>query len=380
MDSSLLYEKVQVKTLLGNRYKLTQPLANKYGSVSQCYIAQDQQLYNRDVVIKKMGTYQDQYYKIEMKALEKCTKIQPNIVECYNVFKENDCYYVAMEKCPQNLIDYLDSTRPQNRASIGLQIIRDLCKGISQLKKIYGQYFIHRNIKPNNIFYKDNNFRLSDYQFSKFQIQMDSSKFQKDYPFIAPEVATQIYDDRIDIYSLGVLLFFITTEKYNLDLSLIDQCQERNLNYSQIQCLKQLIQDMTKKDPFYRITWDLLEMHDLVKLAPEVQKQSQPFYCEERQFSKIILCAKKNIDRSDSSQQLKKDLDSTVENSQYSVPSDITKMNRYFVNFMQNLFLKDEIRALLALWLKFIAYQIMHTKLTKEQLEGLQNMYANTQI
>ena len=51
---------------------------------------------------------------------------------------------------------------------------------------------------------------------------MDSSKFQKDYPFIAPEVATQIYDDRIDIYSLGVLLFFITTEKYNLDLSLID--------------------------------------------------------------------------------------------------------------------------------------------------------------
>ena len=34
MDSSLLYEKVQVKTLLGNRYKLTQPLANKYGSVS----------------------------------------------------------------------------------------------------------------------------------------------------------------------------------------------------------------------------------------------------------------------------------------------------------------------------------------------------------
>lgn len=33
---------------------------------------------------------------------------------------------------------------------------------------------------------------------------------------------------------------------------------------------------------------------------------------------------------------------------------------------MQNLFLKDEIRALLALWLKFIAYQIMHTKLEKE--------------
>lgn len=34
MDSSLLYEKVQAKTLLGNRYKITQPLANKFGGVS----------------------------------------------------------------------------------------------------------------------------------------------------------------------------------------------------------------------------------------------------------------------------------------------------------------------------------------------------------
>lgn len=51
---------------------------------------------------------------------------------------------------------------------------------------------------------------------------MDSSKFKNDHPYIAPEVATQCYDDRIDIYSLGVLLFFITTEKPNLDINLID--------------------------------------------------------------------------------------------------------------------------------------------------------------
>ena len=89
-----------------------------------------------------------------------------------------------------------------------IKIGLDIC---AALEILHNKKIIHRDIKPNNIFYDGSNYKLGDY--SEIIISASDSKkygIAGSKSTIAPEVfGNSSYDLRCDIYSLGMTLYYI---------------------------------------------------------------------------------------------------------------------------------------------------------------------------
>jgi serine/threonine protein kinase len=89
-----------------------------------------------------------------------------------------------------------------------LNMAMDIC---SALEFCHGNNIIHRDIKPDNIFFKDHIFKLGDFSVSKKIDELHLSYTSVGTPmFSAPEVIlNKPYDIRTDIYSFGLVLYKI---------------------------------------------------------------------------------------------------------------------------------------------------------------------------
>lgn len=89
----------------------------------------------------------------------------------------------------------------------------DLCQALMVCEK---HNILHRDIKPDNIFRsKDGDFKLGDFGIARTveQYQMGLS-VKGSYEYMAPEVYDgKEYDQRVDIYSLGVVLYTFLNKK-----------------------------------------------------------------------------------------------------------------------------------------------------------------------
>ena len=83
----------------------------------------------------------------------------------------------------------------------------DLCRGLELCEK---NNVIHRDIKPENIFVaKSGNYKLGDFGIARTIEKTNSELSRKGtYSYMAPEVYKgQIYDQTVDIYSLGIVMY-----------------------------------------------------------------------------------------------------------------------------------------------------------------------------
>ena len=84
---------------------------------------------------------------------------------------------------------------------------KDICTALEICEK---NHIIHRDIKPENILVSANgDFKLGDFGVARKLASTNSSlSVQGAWPYMAPEVAMhQKYDARVDIYSLGLVLY-----------------------------------------------------------------------------------------------------------------------------------------------------------------------------
>ncbi|ODV82087.1 Serine/threonine-protein kinase [Suhomyces tanzawaensis NRRL Y-17324] len=127
--------------------------------------------------------------------------------------------YIQMEFCENNtLLNLIEQGLPGNSNEYW-RLFRQILEAVSY---IHGEGFIHRDLKPMNIFIdKSNNVKVGDFglaknsQFASVVLtnnQVNSTN--KDYSTIvgtlfytAKEVATGDYDEKVDMYSLGIILF-----------------------------------------------------------------------------------------------------------------------------------------------------------------------------
>lgn len=113
------------------------------------------------------------------------------------------------------LLDNISDYQLKNPLTIS-QIVnmgRDLCHALILCSK---KNIIHRDIKPGNIFVTmDGDFKLGDFGIAK---QLDSANegmsIKGTYGYMAPEVYYgKTYDARVDIYSLGMVLYYYLNNK-----------------------------------------------------------------------------------------------------------------------------------------------------------------------
>ena len=103
-----------------------------------------------------------------------------------------------------------------------IKIGKDICNA---LKICESRKVLHRDIKPSNILVspKTNSYKLSDFGIAKHSDGLQRSMSTKGTPdFMAPEVyRSGSYDWRVDIYSLGMVLYYYMNRKHGpfLDLS-----------------------------------------------------------------------------------------------------------------------------------------------------------------
>ena len=89
---------------------------------------------------------------------------------------------------------------------------RDLCKALTVCRR---HSIIHRDIKPDNIFYSaDGAYKLGDFGISRVLEGADAStRSIGTYEYMAPEVQSTNYTYTADIYSLGLVLYWLLNER-----------------------------------------------------------------------------------------------------------------------------------------------------------------------
>ena len=141
----------------------------------------------------------------------------PNIVPLYNIGEEGGYHYFTMKYIPGSTFE--DYIRNQEISlNDKLKIFIKICKALDYAHK---QKILHRDIKPSNILMdKEGNPYLTDFGVAKF-INSKSSLTQTGRAlgtpyYMSPEqVKSAKYkvDQRSDIYSLGIILYSILTQK-----------------------------------------------------------------------------------------------------------------------------------------------------------------------
>jgi len=140
-----------------------------------------------------------------------------NIVQVYDHFKEGGSYYIVMEYIDGIGLDKVIQTKRYLSNEAALLIFAEICKG---LKYAHDKGVIHRDIKPANILIsKEGEVKITDFGIAKSD-EEESGLTQKGTTlgtpsYMAPEqiADSKNVDKRADIFSLGVLLYQMTTGK-----------------------------------------------------------------------------------------------------------------------------------------------------------------------
>ena len=138
----------------------------------------------------------------------------PNIMNIFEIFEENKKYYIITEMLEGGeLFEFITNqgTFMENDASM---LMKQILQGVNYL---HSNYIVHRDLKPENIMLvlKPNSYRKSSLKIIDFgtavQIQpgQQISKFIGTSYYIAPEVLTENYNEKCDIWSCGVILYIL---------------------------------------------------------------------------------------------------------------------------------------------------------------------------
>ena len=134
-----------------------------------------------------------------------------NTIYFYARSETENNFILELESCDGNLYEYLqENGNLSGSPSTFEHIVKDISNG---LKKIYDNRIIHRDIKPHNIYH----YFVEDHQHVVFKIGNFSCATKiKENPsdsigtilYNAPEMVKDLeYDEKVDLWSLGITLF-----------------------------------------------------------------------------------------------------------------------------------------------------------------------------
>ena len=199
------------------RYKILNELGR--GAMGVVYKAHDPQI-NRIIALKMLREDRVTSNEFVQRFLKEAMAVgrlsHPGIVTVYDVGQDHGTIYIAMEFLEGKPLDELMETRQFTLGeivSIGIQTAQAL-----QYAHQHG--IIHRDIKPPNIIYSpEGTIRVTDFGIARIEDPDGHGMTQIGQilgtpRYMSPEQAMgQDLDGRSDLYSLGVILYQLTTGK-----------------------------------------------------------------------------------------------------------------------------------------------------------------------
>ena len=248
---------------LGNRYKIIKKIGE--GGMAKVYKAKDQVL-NRYVAIKvlKENLMSDEEFvkKFDREAMSAASLSHSNIVNVYDVGKDENTKYIVMEYIKGiTLKKIIDS----NKDFLTNEDILDVAFQISSaIKHAHENGIIHRDIKPENIIITSKKeIKVTDFGIARAvtsSTRVNNKKALGSVHFTSPEQARGgVIDKRTDIYSLGVLLYQLSTNRlpFNGETEVevaLKHLEEkikkpREINPDLSKGIEKIIMKSTKKNP-----------------------------------------------------------------------------------------------------------------------------------
>ncbi|MGD2090747.1 MAG: serine/threonine-protein kinase [Candidatus Aminicenantes bacterium] len=194
------------------------------GGMSTVYLGLQKKL-NRKVAIKILEPSLLKKKRVEdrfMKEAQIAANLHhSNIIQIFDTGKIENYHYTIMEYLDESLKDRMQQC-PENKmpADMALKIIRKI---MSALDYAHWQGVFHRDIKPDNIMFRqDSTPVLMDFGISLlFDVQDEADRLTKEgiimgtIHYMSPEqcLSKKDIDGRSDIYSLGVVLYEMLTGK-----------------------------------------------------------------------------------------------------------------------------------------------------------------------
>lgn len=187
------------------------------GGMSRVFDAEDSTL-GRHVALKILNRH---YSKdsVRMASFEREAQLtaavtHPNVVKLYSVGKDQGNFYIAMELVAGGSLEHRITENERLTEAEALRVGRAVAEG---LRAAYREGLIHRDVKPANIlFTEENTPKIVDFGLALFHARDvdDSGEIWATPFYVAPEKVRDDREDfRSDIYSLGATLYHALTGK-----------------------------------------------------------------------------------------------------------------------------------------------------------------------
>lgn len=200
--------------IIGNRYQILESIGT--GGMAEVYRAFDTFL-NREVAVKILrAQYTDDegfVSRFRQEAQSAARLIHPNIVNVYDVGRDDDAYYIIMEyvkgRTLKEMISEVGALEPMTAVIIAHGIA-------SALKHAHSRGIIHCDIKPHNILLDENNNpKVADFGIARAittATMTYTASVVGSVHYLSPEqVRGEKVSAQSDLYSLGILLFEMLT-------------------------------------------------------------------------------------------------------------------------------------------------------------------------
>ena len=196
--------------LLGKRYRVEGEIGR--GGLGVVYRAHDTRL-DRAVAIKTLaaGTLGDEARKQLLNEARAAARLNhPNIISLFDASESNGDAYIVMELVEGRS---LHEQRPDSLAGV-IDVARQICQALAHA---HAHGIVHRDLKPENVIVMaDGRVKLLDFGLARpiaSRLTTEGGISGTVY-YLAPEQAMgRKVDVRADLYSLGVILYELTTHQ-----------------------------------------------------------------------------------------------------------------------------------------------------------------------
>ena len=223
----------------------------------------------------------------EIKILE-ILSLNKNCVEYYGNYDKTNEKIIVMEKCDNNLKEFI---KQRGKSLTTIEIKQKFLELNKLFQNIQENKIIHRDLKLENFLIKylnkektDYIIKLGDFEIGKFKKEFSNSLYsglKGSLETVAPEIILEkkkSYENIVDIFSLGIILYQLANNlKHPFEEGTIKLIIKYNNNYEkdnlEIQFdkeikdndYKDLIKKMIKLNPKNRINWDQYFKHQFFK-------------------------------------------------------------------------------------------------------------------
>lgn len=195
----------------------------------------------------------------------------PNIVKVFEIYKdENKNYNIIMELCDETLKNKID------KHDISKQDIKNyLMQIISAIKYLEIRDILHNDINVNNILISKDLIKLTDFGSAEKLKNGVTLDYFKGYSWhMAPEMCSSGYTYSINVWQIGILLYYMIFKKYPFSefSELISYLKNPEYCYNYIRTHKvniiskdlvlvDLLSKMLAIDPLKRISLEEVLLH-----------------------------------------------------------------------------------------------------------------------